>query len=210
MDIPTKTTDGLRFGRMRRLTGQGFQLDEHPHAIAAVVFFAVLAVYAVVDIFLTADTGYVSSAPYWLFVLCGLAAAGACYLWLHRGSVPRAEAAGLAAITGIALACALYPGLLRISDVVAAGHYQPHDYRLTKNRMMRPVEPSLPTFAAPLDRGYWRQQANGSQWTFEMRRGLFGLWLYRIKPLREQIDGFYLRQEIRKHLQPTKLHSSKK
>lgn len=184
------TDDKPAAKKSRRFRMQGFQLDEHPRALGAVILFVVLAVYAFVDIMLTAAEGYVSTPPYGLFALGGALLGILCYLWLYRGAVPRTEAAGLAAMIAVAFACSLYPGLLRIGSVAVGGKYQTYSYRLAAGLTLHPVDPSLPAFAAPLDRRYWRAQTVGDQWKLQMRRGLLGLWVYRVKPLADEIDTY--------------------
>lgn len=210
METSTSSAHQPRFGRrLRKHTAQGFQLNEHPRTIVAVILFIALAVYAVVDIFLTAGTGYASTPPYGLFAAGGIILAAAGYRWLRHGAVPVKEAAGMAILVGISFATALYPGLMRVSTLLAAGPYQTYSYRLTADLTLHPDNPALPSFSAPLDRRYWHEQAAGNQWQLEMRHGAFGLWLYRIKPLQGEIDAFYFRQELSKHLQPTIIHPPK-
>ncbi len=210
METSTSSSRQPRFGRrLRKHTAHGFQLNEHPRTIVTVILFIALAVYAVVDIFLAADTGYASTPPYGLFAAGGIILAAVGYWWLRRGAVPVKEAAGMAILVGVSFATALYPGLMRVSTLLATGPYQTYNYRLTADLTLHPDNPALPSFTAPLDRHYWREQAAGDQWHLEMRRGAFGLWLYRIKPLQGEIDAFYFHQELSKHLQPTPTHPPK-
>lgn len=195
----------------RRFRLQGFKLEEHPRTLIVVVLFALFAGYVLVDIIFTAKEGYVSTPPYWLFIASGIAFGILCYLWMYRGAVPRMESLGLAAITAIAFACALYPGLLRIGSFAGTEHYKPYTYNLAANLTLHPVDGSLPTFAAPLDREYWRDQRTGAQWNIEMRKSVLGLWVYRVKPLRDEIDIYNTRKAFASGLsQGGNRHNDKK
>jgi hypothetical protein len=185
------TVKQARAGRRFRL--QGYQLDEHPRAMLAIVLFIVLAAYAFIDTFLTASSGYLGAPPYWLFVSGGATVGGGVLLWLYRGAVPRTEAAGVAALLAIAAAGAIYPGWLRINDLLGEGAYVRHPYRLEAGLTLHPADAALPSLSAPLDAEYWRAQDVGGQWDIEIRQGWLGQWMYRRQSLQDRIDGDYAR-----------------
>jgi hypothetical protein len=176
----------------RRFRMQGYQLDEHPRAVMAVLLFVVLAAYAFIDTFLTPGSGYLGTPPYWLFALSGAAAGGGTFFWLYRGAVPRSEAAGVAALVAIAWAGAFYPGWLRI-NAAGGGEYLHHSYRLEAGLTLHPADTALPLLSAPLDAEYWRAQAVGGQWDIEIRQGWSGQWMYRRQSLQDRIDAYYAR-----------------
>ena len=188
-------------GKRRRFRAQGFQLDENPRALFAVILFLVLAGYAFVDALIVPAEGYVSTPPYWLFVLVGLAGAAVAYVFLTQGRVPRTESVGVAALLGVAAAFAMLPGFLRISSLVNDAGFEKHTYVMAADFTLRDKDGQLPSFKGPLDERYWHDHVAGDRWDIEMRQGLLGVWSYRVEPLQQEIEAYNARKAIVQGLQ---------
>ncbi len=183
-------------GRNRRLRMQGYQLDENPLALAAVILFLLLAGYAFVDGLITPAEGYISAPPYGLFAAVGIGSALLAGFLLLKGRVPRVEAMGVAVLLGVAAGFAMYPGFLRISYLSGDGVFALRTYVLAANTLLQPQDKSLPVFRGPLDTQYWADHMVGDQWKIYVRQGLLGVWSYRIKPLRDEIEDFTMRKAM--------------
>ncbi len=170
---------------------QGFQLDEHPRTLVAVLLFLALLAYGFIDGFITPAEGYAGAPPYWLFAVAAMAVAVATLPWLRAGAVPRREAAGIALMLGAGVGFALFAGLLRIDAWLYGEATAAHPYTLGQGSVLTADDGRSPPLRAPIDAAYWAQQSPGEQWQIQLHRGLFGTWHYRRAPLQKDIDIFY-------------------
>ena len=173
------------------VSGKQFDLTRSRSAMAGILIMALLGVYALVDGVLMPGDTYAGTAPYVLFAAFGLLVAAAATAWFLRASLPPGESIGLALLLGIFAAFAAWPGVLRLNAATDTDGTETHSYTLSRHGVLEPGRTDLPSLKTPIDTEFWRQQAVGSQWKFEMSRGMFGVWQYNSKPIIEAIRSYY-------------------
>ena len=173
----------------------GFALEKNPHALAVVIAFFVLFLYALGDTFVFGHEIYADQPPYPLFVAAGILAAIAAALWLRRAQVPVAESLGVALLFGGALGAAFYPGALRINALTDVEGLQYYEYQLTPALTLSPFSAGLPTLAFPRYADYWSQLKAGSVHYFELRRGGLGFYQLNMQPVEQTLREYYEGQQ---------------
>jgi hypothetical protein len=174
-----------------QLAGGSFALEKNPRALAVVVAFFVLLLYALGDTFVIGHETYAEAAPFEVFIAAGVLAALAAALWLRRGRVPVAESLIVALLFGAAFGAAGYPGALRVNALTDVEGLKTFQYRLTRERRLQPLTDGLPALAFPQYYEYWEQFPSGSLHEFELRHGGLGFYQLNMQPVIERLHDFY-------------------
>jgi hypothetical protein len=168
-----------------------FALEKHPWTLACLVMLLLLAAYTIVDGFLLLGETYAVRPAYELFAGAGLLAAIVVTRLLRSKGVPSVESAVVGVLTGAALGCALYPGLLRVNQWTDTLGLHAYAYRSQGDGRFTPVDDSLPDLHFDDHPDYWRQMGVGEDRDFELRRGWLGFYQVNLAPVLDAIAEFY-------------------
>lgn len=169
-----------------------FALDKNPHTMTAlVILFGVIA-YGLGDFFVNTET-YAEAPLYTIYGGSALVVALATLTWLRGAGIPHPERLGLSVILGLAIGCALYPGLLRINQLTDDRGLQTYVYHLQDDLTLTPTNPELPKLVFPNAREYWESLETGSVHEFRLRQGSLGFYQIDMAPLYRKTQKFYTR-----------------
>ncbi|HFD13174.1 MAG TPA: hypothetical protein ENJ32_12010 [Crenotrichaceae bacterium] len=169
---------------------QSFSLENNPYSLITAIVFFLLVGYAVID-YAVIEAVYID---YSIFVLHGIAGgllALCLFYLLMNKQVPVAESAFLGVLTGVAFACALYPGLLRINLVGAEDDVRIYRYQMTSERTFTPLDSAIPNVKMSRYHGYWSSFEVGSIHEFELTQGILGFWQLNLTPINHKVEKFY-------------------
>lgn len=173
--------------------GLMFDLRSHPRTKAAMVVLIGFLSYAALDTFFIDET-YVENFQWATWSVVGLIAALLAQRWIDEPKIPRAVSIGLAAMVGLAVGVALYPGLLRLNQLTDNNGLQPHEYILRDYAELQPVEDGLPTVRFNHFSEYWRQFPLDSSHRLYLRRGGLGFYQLDQAPLADAMRVYYEKQ----------------
>ncbi len=169
---------------------QSFPLESNPCSLGICILFFALVMYALLD-FALSDQAYIGDSMHTVFPVLGVAAFSLfLYLQISNG-VPVLESTFVSALTGIAFACALYPGLLRINQLTDIDGVQSYQYQMIGYTVFDPVDETLPRVRLTRYLKYWSQFEPGSIHTFYLSQGVFGFWQINLKTIREDATEYY-------------------
>lgn len=174
-------------------TGLMFDLQSHPRTKAAAVVLIGLLIYAALDTFFIDET-YVENFQWTTWGVAGLIAALLAQRWVDGPKIPKMVSFGLAAMVGLAVGVALYPGLLRLNQLTDSSGLQPHEYILRDYAELDPVEDGLPTVRFNHYSEYWRQFPLDSSHRLYLRRGGLGFYQLDQAPLADAMRVYYEKQ----------------
>lgn len=171
-------------------TGMMFDLQSHPRTNVATAVFLGLLAYAFVDT-LYIDEIYIGDYPEVIWVGAGLVAAFLTLPLVADPKIPRIVSAGMAAMIGLGVAVALYPGLLRLNQLTDSDGLVAHEYVLHEYVRLVSVESGPPevTFDRYLE--YFSQFPLGSPYRLYLRRGGLGFYQLDERPLLEAARASY-------------------
>lgn len=151
---------------------------------------------------------WVVAPPFWIWPSIGVASVIFAFLWARhptpagkrQASLPARRAAVpktgtrvvLALLFGLSAGAAAYPGLMWLNCL--AGRTEDVRYYLDERRMLVPAGTSmnadLPAFSPQQSIAFWASRQPGSEFTLQMRKGLFGRWQYGVELIRAEIEAF--------------------
>jgi len=175
-------------------TGLMFDLQSHPRTMVAVVVLIGLLGYAAIDTFFIDET-YVENYQWTTWSVAGLIAALLAQRWIDGPKIPKIVSFGLAAMVGLSVGVALYPGLLRLNQLTDNGGLQPHEYILRDYAQLEPIEDGLPTVRFNHYSDYWRQFPLDSSHRLYLRRGGLGFYQLDQAPLVDAMRAYYEKQD---------------
>ncbi len=173
--------------------GLMFDLQSHPRTKAAVAVSLLLIFYTALDTFLIDET-YVENFQWTTWGVAGLIAALLAQRWIVGPKIPKVVSIGLAAMVGLSVGVALYPGLLRLNQLTDSSGLQPHEYILRDYAELEPVEDGLPTVRFNHYSEYWRQFPRDSSHRLYLRRGGLGFYQLDQAPLVDAMRAYYEKQ----------------
>ena len=163
-----------------------FALEHNPRAAAAALAIVAVLIYAFADMVANSEA-YLVRPPYWAFAGGGVLAAALVLPWLRRGQVPRAVAAGLAAMLALVVGIALFPFLLRVNQLTDTHGLQPHAYTFTPPGGFAAVDAHMPDIELTRFETYWEKLRPGTLRLFSIRRGGLGFYQIDLAPLYDEI-----------------------
>lgn len=181
----------LRIERNLKTGADGFALEKNRAALAVVVGFFVLLLYALADTFFLNPETYAVTPPLTPFLVAGGLAALAAGLWMQRGGVPAAESIAVAVLFGATVGAAAYPGALRLNALTDSDGLRTYEYQLTAQRHLEPLRAGPPALVFAGHYEYWAQFAPGSVHQFELRRGGLGFYQLNMRPLEKMLREYY-------------------
>lgn len=171
-------------------TGLMFDLQSHPRTKVAVVVLIGLLGYAAIDTFFIDET-YVENFQWTTWGVAGLITALLAQRWIDGPKIPKFVSFGLAAMVGLSVGVALYPGLLRLNQLTDNDGLQPHEYILRDYAQLEPIEDGLPTVRFNHYSDYWRQFPLDSTHFLYLRRGGLGFYQLDQAPLVDEMRAYY-------------------
>lgn len=167
----------------------GFDLARDRGMVAQLGLLFAAGLYALVDTFFLLQYTPLAPTPLAPFALM-LMVAIPLTLWLGRRA-PLAERAVVSALTVIALAVAVYPGLLRFNAATAEPRVV--EYVPTAPGRFRAATGEYPDIDLS-DQSlseYWAQHGSGASHPFTLLRGDAGFWQLDLVPLYERTRDYY-------------------
>ncbi|MBI5612972.1 MAG: hypothetical protein HY942_07900 [Gammaproteobacteria bacterium] len=171
-------------------TGLTFDLQSSPRTNAAMIVFLGLLAYAFIDT-LYIDEIYVGDYPLAIWVGAGLIAGVLARRWITDPKIPRVVSIGLAAMLGLGVAGALYPGLLRLNQWTDSTGLVAHDYVLRVYVRLVPATGDLPEVSFTRYSDYWGQFPLGSTHRLYLRHGGLGFYQLDEAPLLEAVRAYH-------------------
>ena len=175
-----------------KTTTAGFALERNRASLGVAIAVPVLLVYAAADVALNTEA-YAARPPYEIVATGGMVALLGGAIFLARSRVPAAELLALAMLLGIAVAAALYPGLLRVNQLTDADGLRTHEYRMKNWATWEPVDATLPALTFSDYYEYWSQFKPGARRQFLLRRGALGFYQIEMAPVNAQMRAYYER-----------------
>jgi hypothetical protein len=186
-----------------------FALEKNRRSMAVIVAVFTLLAFAALDTYVFSNYELIESQLARLLLnpmvllgaiaIFGLVATGA-YRFLAAGKVPARESLGLAALTVVAVALALFPALKRIDQGLAANTSTNYQYKVEDSVVnLAPVDagrglPKLRFRKAP---EYWAQFPVGSEVAIPLLQGPLGLWQLDHARFDPPVFEFYDKQQTK-------------
>ncbi len=168
-----------------------YALHKNPWAAGLIIIFFVLVAYAVIESFFGLTERYAEGPFYVHYVGSGVVFAALASGLLGKQGVPEFEAIVIAGLSGLALGCALHPGLLRLNQLSDFDSLQPYEYRLVSDKQFAPLREGPPVLKFRKSDEYWAQLRVGSTHQFELRRGGLGFYQLNIAPIERKVRNYY-------------------
>lgn len=191
MQYIAKAAPALKIERAENVAGMSFALERSPRALAAVVAFFVFAAYAMVDGLFLRHEVYVDTPFYLAYLFAAILVAVLAGRWLRNSAVPGLESSVLAMMLGLAVGAAAYPGALRINALTDSAGLQTYVYVRAADGTYSPPKTGLPRLSFSGYGEYWGQFADGSSYSFELRKGGLGFYQLNMVPVKAAMREYY-------------------
>ena len=191
MQYIAKAAPDLKIERGENVAGMSFALERSPRALAVVVAFFAFAAYAMIDGLFLRNEVYVDTPFYLTYLFAAVLVAVLAVRWLRSGTVPGLESSVLAVMLGLAVGAAAYPGALRVNALTDSAGLQTYAYIRAADGTYLPPKAGLPRLSFSGYGEYWGQFADGSSYSFELRKGGLGFYQLNMVPVKAAMREYY-------------------
>jgi hypothetical protein len=171
-----------------------FALEKNRASLAAIIVFAVLAAFALIDGVVVNDNELIRIGRIGYLAPVLFLVAVPAYFLLVRGKVPSRESLALSLMLVLSLFLAAVPAVKRVDQWLSASGPRTYAYTMTAAPHFSPVESGPPPLVFRGTRDYWEQFDEGSEHQFELIHGPLGLWQLDHTKLDRKFSAFYEEQ----------------
>lgn len=174
---------------------KAFALNNNRWTLAVVMAMFGLMAYGLIDAFVVLQEDYADGPFYALYASVGLLVVVMVWLLLRAKRVPVVESGGVAMLTGLAFAFAMYPAVLRINQFTDQGGLLRYEYRLKDYVRFAPTRSDLPELRLRGYADYWSQFPLWSVHEFQLRHGGLGFYQINMAPIHDAMRAYYRRRD---------------